>query len=283
MDASKKVESPNDACVRLGTRANIVSLMYHDIVPEKEVNFSGFRGADANKYKLDRSAFERHLEFLRSTQSTATDVFSALRKRPENSFVISFDDGGVGAIDAARALDRYGWPGHFLVTTDFIGNAGFLSEDDIRALARYGHVIGSHSCSHPRRMSACSTAQLAHEWRDSIDVLGNILGHAVLIASVPGGYFSREVASAAASSGLKVLFTSEPETAPKEVNGCIVLGRFSVSRSTSPENAAALVTGASLARWKQFATWNSKKLVKKLTGESYVDARRWLLNMLSHS
>ena len=283
MNASKALQSPIDASTRVGKGVRVVSLMYHDIVPEGDIEASGFHGADANKYKLDSVAFELHLKTLRATQISAKSVFSVIKDVARNSFVMTFDDGGAGAMHAARSLDRYGWCGHFLVTTDFIGKAGFLSKHEIQSLARQGHLIGSHSRSHPRRISACSPVQMVEEWRDSISVLSDILGQQVLIASVPGGYSSREVIDTAAANGVKILFTSEPETLSKEVNSCIVLGRFSIFRSTTPEDAVALVNGTSLARWKQFAAWNSKKVIKKVTGDSYVDARRWFLNRFSNS
>ena len=53
---------------------------------------------------------------------------------------------------------------------------------------------------------------MRHEWSESRQRLEDMLGHAVTVGSVPGGYFSRAVAEAAAEAGLQVLFTSEPTT-----------------------------------------------------------------------
>src|SRR5207244_1554243 len=81
--------------------------------------------------------------------------------------VFTFDDGGASAMRAAELLDTRGFAGHFLITTNYIGTRGFVTERDIRELARRGHTVGSHSCSHPLRMGHCSWTQLMEEWTDS--------------------------------------------------------------------------------------------------------------------
>src|SRR5205814_3965453 len=81
--------------------------------------------------------------------------------------VITFDDGGISAMTAADLLEARGFSGHFFVTVNFVGTRGFVGKDDIRELARRGHVVGSHSCSHPLRMGRCAWPQLVDEWTRS--------------------------------------------------------------------------------------------------------------------
>src|SRR5437879_9095462 len=128
------------------------------------------------------------------------------------------NDGRVSAPTAiAWIQDRYGWRAHFLITTDYIGKPAFLNEDQIRALRKSGHVIGTHSGSHPRRMSALGWEELLEEWSRSTKTLSDVLGEPVTVASVPGGCYSRRVAAAAAASGIKALFTSEPRSEERRV------------------------------------------------------------------
>ncbi len=54
--------------------------------------------------------------------------------------------------------------------------AGFVDAASIRDLDRRGHVVGSHSCSHPLRIGHCSAAQLRDEWNRSRDVISAIVG-----------------------------------------------------------------------------------------------------------
>jgi peptidoglycan/xylan/chitin deacetylase (PgdA/CDA1 family) len=83
-------------------------------------------------------------------------------------------------------LERYGWPGYFFVATDWIGRPGCLNAARIRELDSRGHVIGSHSYSHPERMARQSWERLLAEWKASTEQLASILGYPVKVASVPG-------------------------------------------------------------------------------------------------
>ncbi len=75
------------------------------------------------------------------------------------------------------------------MTTGCIGQPGFLTADQIRELDRRGHCIGSHSCSHPRRMSRLPWEQLVLEWKVSVQCLEELVRHSVTAASVPGGEY----------------------------------------------------------------------------------------------
>src|SRR5262245_54918033 len=124
------------------------ALMYHDVVPAGAEDASGFRGRDAALYKVTPELFEHHLCAIERSRP-APPAAPALPASPALS--ITFDDGGASAMVAAEALERHGFIGHIFVTTNYIGTAGFLSEFEIRDLNRRGHLIGSHSCSHPLR------------------------------------------------------------------------------------------------------------------------------------
>lgn len=164
------------------------------------------------------------------------------------------------------------------MTANFIGANGFVSALDIRSLDGMGHVIGSHSCSHPARMARCSWAQLQDEWGRSTSVLGDILGHPVALASIPGGDYGKTVARAAATAGIRQLFTSEPVLTVRDVDGCAVFGRFAIVRHVPARRAAAFAAGRMAPRLRQFATWQTKKAVKSVGGDRYLKLRRFLLD-----
>jgi hypothetical protein len=259
--------------------AGAVSLLYHDVVPPGAVETSGFPGPQAARYKLRDDDFRRHLAALRQvTTSAPVTVFDAIASsngcRP---LMLTFDDGGVSASTViARILDQYGWKGHFLITTDYIGHPGFVDKDDIRALRHAGHVVGTHSASHPRRMSSLGWDRLLDEWSASVERLSDVLGEAVTVASVPGGCYSRRVAEAAAASRIEALFTSEPTTRPHRVDGCVVLGRYTIWRGMRPATSAAFASGG-LPCFGQFLFWNGKKVAKAIGGDAYATAINHLL------
>ena len=184
--------------------------------------------------------------------------------------MLTFDDGGSSAWEhIAPMLEEHGWRGCFFITTDYIDQPAFLSRDQIRDLHARGHVIGSHSCSHPLRMSDCSREQLQDEWQRSLQVLEEILDEPVTVASIPGGFYVREIVNTAYASGVRILFTSEPVQKIEQVGSCTVIGRFSVKRGDPSTLPAEFVQGKRLRRFRKFAYWNIKKAAKVLSGPIY--------------
>lgn len=251
--------------------------MYHDVVSRDQRDSSGFPGADAALYKLTPEQFRNHIQAIRGTTQDKPLTALDLKNLPERAthFFITFDDGGVSSFTTiAGILEEAGWRGHFFVTAGRMGQKSFMSRDQIRELRRRGHVIGSHSLSHPPRMSGCGWDKMIEEWSVSVKVLSDILGERVSVASVPGGYYSTQVARAAAQSGIEILFTSEPTASSKIVDGCTVLGRYVIQRWTAPETAAAIASGRVAPRLRQMIFWNAKKALKAVGGNYYSKARR---------
>lgn len=255
----------------------IIALEYHDVVADRGWDTSGFPGDAAATYKLSVERFGEHLAALsRASRRVTTDPTDAAAATMP-PVVLTFDDGGSGYIAfAADLLERHGWHGCVFMTTGQIGKPGFLSASDLRALHARGHLIGTHSRSHPVRMSALSPADLLDEWRSSKADLEDALGAAVDTGSVPGGYHSHIVAQTAAAAGLATLYTSEPESTPRLIDGCTVIGRYTLRQNDSAQYAARLVTD-STARMVQWCRWNAKKVVKALGGTAYLRVRERML------
>lgn len=266
-----------------------VSLMYHDVwhreagdaaVPKHQ---SGFRNPGAELYKLSSDSFAAHLRAIGAAGSAPTTV-SELHHTPRARLAVTltFDDGGSSAHQViAPLLEEMGWRGHFFVPTDFIGTTGFMDAEQLVDLSRRGHVVGSHSCSHPEIMSNLDGQRLRHEWTRSREVLADILGHEVTVASVPNGYSSPAVVAAAASAGIECLFTSEPSAVPTRHGNCLVLGRYSVQTNTSTRAVADLVRRPSVGRAYQALSWGLKKAVKAAAGDRYLALRATLLRARS--
>lgn len=252
------------------------ALEYHDVVTPNDPDASGFRGRAAAPYKLSPDVFQSHLEALASQPvrvgERVLDAWAATAQAPP--VLLTFDDGGVSAkLEIADRVERYGWYAHFFVTTDFIGQPGFLTGTDLRELHRRGHIIGSHSCSHPTRMSACPDERLNTEWRDSVEVLAGFLGEPVLTASLPGGAYSRRVAQSAAAAGIRVLFTSAPVSRVSQVGDCAVVGRFTLRRGHTAADVLALVSSSPTARIGQWLRWNTRQAAKAVLRPAYLLTR----------
>jgi len=268
--------------MRLETdKKRVISLMYHDVVEREAHQASGFPSADAALYKLEPDQFKRHLEvisdFVTDHPILVTDLL-ADKAALARAWMITFDDGGLSSYTViADRLEALGWRAHFFITTDYIGQPAFMTGEQIRELRRRGHIIGSHSCSHPLRFASLPPYELKREWDESVHVLSDLLGEPVQIASVPGGQYSRQVAETAAAVGIKALFTSEPTTRRAEVEGCLVLGRYAVQRLTAPAVAARIASARFEPRFRQWLWWESKKIIKTLGGEYYLKLREsWI-------
>ena len=262
------------------------AIMYHDVIPFGRPDVSGFQSPDADIYKLDKEHFQDHLSAIkasgRSQYVTSIDRF--LKWGEVNPVFLTFDDGGVSFFDTiAEMLEENGWHGHFFITTGRIGTPGFLSAYQIAELRRRGHVIGTHSVTHPHRMSALSRTDLMHEWGYSRNTLEDIIGESVRVASVPGGMYSRAVGEAAAESGILFLFNSEPTTAVDEIAGCRVLGRFNVQRDMRAAASAQFATGLGFMPFRQSVFWKMKKVLKSNGGESYLRLRSFVIRNKMHA
>lgn len=258
-----------------GTSLKTITLGYHDVGDAVSQAADSERVAPLH-YSLSREAFRRHLLAFRGAGLQLSTVGEA---SAEKAVLVTFDDGAIGGYTcAAPELESFGWRGHFFITIDWIGRNGFMNRDQIRDLRRRGHVIGSHTVSHPSRMSHLSWDQLMREWTESRAVLSDLLGEPVVSASVSDGYYSRTVGRAAAASGLQYLFNSEATAKVDEVDGCSILGRYSILANTSAEEALDLAAGKLSAHLRQAVSWQGKKIVKSLAGESYLSLRRMILS-----
>lgn len=247
-----------------------IVLLYHDVVPSEQRDEVGFPGALAARYKLEPVAFEEHLDAI---ARTGLSVGLPSQQNPPD-VVLTFDDGGSSARAAATALEARGWRGVFFVTTSKIGSRGFVGEADITALADRGHVIGSHSHSHPTYMGKRPPAEIRQEWRQSRAVLADILGEPPDVASVPGGFVSRDVVREAAAAGYRALMTSEPRAGIRLREGLAAYGRFAVWSTTPAERAAAYASGVRPAQLRLWLEWKAKDVAKRGNPSAYQALRR---------
>ena len=248
--------------------------MYHNIHDPVQDS------ARIDPYAVSTPDFAAHIGAIAARVGIAAPLaYSNLEPREQNRGVwaITFDDGRDGSILAADILEARGWRGYFFIVTDLMGSPGFLNREQILELQVHGHVIGSHSASHPAAMSSLPFPALLEEWQSSVDVLSELLGKPVTVAAVPGGSYSRAVAAAAAQAGIRTLFTSEPSSHPRLVEGCLVAGRYLVRNGTSSSTAAGLAAGGLAPRASQIARWRTRQFAMMVLGRRYYAARAAVL------
>jgi peptidoglycan/xylan/chitin deacetylase (PgdA/CDA1 family) len=245
-------------------------LTYHDVAPIDRREDVGFAGRTAARYKLTPEAFADHLSAISATHAPV-GVFRDEQPLPD--VALTFDDGGSSAAEIARSLEEFGWRGHFFVTTDKIGAPGFVPATTLDDLARRGHVIGSHSHTHPRRLGMLDPKIIDREWQESRARLGDILGTPPTIASIPGGLLTMPLVESAAQAGYRFLLTSEPRATVDQVGPISVIGRFAVWSTTPAATAAKYARGGALAGWRLMVEWKAKGAAKRLSPAVYERAR----------
>jgi peptidoglycan/xylan/chitin deacetylase (PgdA/CDA1 family) len=256
--------------------AEIAGFAFHEVTDRPSE--TGLQRPGAMPFTLSPRVFQRHLDQIDGAPWTPARVTAVDLESPGRHLLLTFDDGGKSALHVADELSRRGWVGHFFIITARIGNRTFLDAEEIRYLHSCGHLVGSHSHSHPNIFRELSPAEMAAEWRTSSSLLSDLLGAPCEAASVPGGEISRAVLEAAAVAGYRFLFTVEPEVRTRTVNGCRILGRYLVKAATPPERVGRLArfegwTGAlAMRRLKAIARRSVPPLyrfvVARRTGES---------------
>lgn len=235
----------------------IAGLMYHEVTDDPTT--SGFQRPGALPYTLSRAAFGRHLDAIAASPvqpQLVSDLNLGVNGK-QRHLLLTFDDGGASAMYAAEELQRRGWRGHFFIITSRIGARTFLKPSDIRELRSAGHLIGSHSHTHPDIFRNLPRELMATEWRVSRAILEALLGEPCVAASVPGGDISRVVLESAGEGGIHYLFTSEPLLTPERIGETWILGRVIVKAGVSAAQIRQLVA---------FRGWQRAQLWRRLGG-----------------
>ncbi|MGK0137518.1 MAG: peptidoglycan/xylan/chitin deacetylase (PgdA/CDA1 family) [Algoriphagus sp.] len=222
----------------------ILSLLYHEVTNQPES--SGFQRKKALAYKHTYSEFARHMVLFERYLESITTIKNL--KHDSDNILLTFDDGGLSNLYIADKLEGLGLRGHFFIPTEFIGKKHFLSEGQIIDLHKRGHIIGSHSHSHPNVFKSQDENQMIEEWQKSASILESILGSPVESCSIPGGDGSKLSYATAESVGYRYIFNSEPKVKPIEIGKSLILGRVSLKKGDSINKVRRLLDFHGLLR-----------------------------------
>jgi peptidoglycan/xylan/chitin deacetylase (PgdA/CDA1 family) len=252
-----------------------VWLMYHDVhevAPRPDLPRS------ATMYHVSRATFAGHLAAIKASGRRVLTVGGFLRQ-PDDSVVITFDDGWRGAFDIALPLlVNEGWRATFFVTRDFIGRSGFCDGEALAAAARAGMEIGVHGTTH-RMLSACTRDEILEEFASCKSHLEGLLSRPVSLASLPGGDVNRTIVACAQQAGLRCLCTSRPGLNHAGTSR-FDLRRVAIKMSTSDADVARYCRhglGREIARWRLLQIPRSL-----LRGKHYSRLRRRFLGEHGH-
>jgi len=236
----------------LVSKLEIASILYHDVVDNPRD--SGFQRPSAMSYKHTLSEFAQHLDKI-ATGPIAPELITDIDfSRPGRHLLLAFDDGGKSALYVSDELHKRNWKAHFFITTSLIGKRTFLNLDEIKYLQSCGHIIGSHSHTHPDIFKDLSLQKMMEEWKISCETLSQVTDTPCITASVPGGDISSNVLRSADAVGIRYLFTSEPDLRPQREGNCWILGRVCLKTRTSLSRVEELI---------QFRGWRRARMLRQ--------------------
>lgn len=202
------------------TPQRIPILMYHRV---------GNPDHPGDIYCIHPEDFSAQMQTLAQANLCAVNIedFTAWRRGekslPENSFVLTFDDGFAGVYDfAAPVLKTLGWPATvFLVAGKIAGQSDWevttgapmhphplMDAEQLRSLSAQGFSLHSHSLLH-RDLTTLEGAALAQDLRDSRALIADISGQTPAYLAYPYGRHNEAVRQAAQQAGFTLAFSVE--------------------------------------------------------------------------
>jgi peptidoglycan/xylan/chitin deacetylase (PgdA/CDA1 family) len=209
-------------------------LMYHGL--HADARASGFDPV----YSVRPHEFAQQLDWLCARGYRTVRLDQLDEPLPEKSIVISFDDGDASnraiALPLLRARKMVA---EFCITSDFIGQHGMVSANDVRALARAGMGVQSHGHTH-RLLEDLDDAALHSELIISKHRLEALCDREVRAIALPGGRGGTRERDAALRVGYRLVLTSVPgiNRGALASNCC---ERIAVTRDMPMENFVAMV------------------------------------------
>lgn len=242
--------------------ADRITLMFHDVLDDKFPH-SGFDRPGALQYTIDAKRFEELVKFC--VKSSADVVFS-------------FDDGGSSFYNViAPILEKYDKRGVFFISTGYIGTERFLTQEQIKELYHRGHIIASHSNSHPQNISKLKFNEIVDEWSKSKMILEEIVGECISQASIPGGAISTKVLKGLKQAGYDIVYTSIPTNKTDSFDGISVVGRYTITNHSDITYLKKLLYNSSYRR-KLIIKYKALRLMKLILGSNYNKLKQIILS-----
>ena len=186
--------------------ARVPVIMYHDILPEKQVFFD-----------VTPTEFEDALKLIQQKGLTPISAdqlaihLSTGRPLPAKPILLTFDDGYEGHYTHVYPLlKKYGYPALFAIYTAKVGKKmgrSSLNWQQLREMAADPLItIAAHSVTHPADMTRLSDAQLHSETVESKQILESQLGLPIKYFVYPEGKYDERTQEAVQAAGYRSAF-----------------------------------------------------------------------------
>lgn len=198
--------------------------------------------------RIRTSKFRKQMEAIRQLGLPVISMADFIawkggtKEIPAKAVVITIDDGWISTYtDAYPILKEFGYPFTIYLYKDYVDGGGkALTTAMVKEMMKHGATIGSHSVTHPFPQTVKASRKggpqtydkfLNTEMGESKRFLEAQFGGKVKTYAYPGGYFTEEMLTKAATLGYTHLFTVQPgkvkRTIPNEVlPRYVILGNY---------------------------------------------------------
>jgi poly-beta-1,6-N-acetyl-D-glucosamine N-deacetylase len=203
-------EKPALPDILLNAASDVVPIiMYHDVVPRKQVWFD-----------LTTDEFAQQMHDLAEagahpiSMQDLYDHYKTNKSLPEHPIVLTFDDCTLGHFtEALPILKSRKFPAVFFVQTASVGvrtEKEHMTWDQLKEAEATGLItVESHTVTHPEDITKCTDTALQTEMQDSKHTLEEHLGHTVNFLAYPSGNCDARVEKAAQDAGYVAAVTMD--------------------------------------------------------------------------
>lgn len=224
--------------------ARVPVMMYHDVLPQKEVSWDNTPQEIVEHFDLIKAQGLTPI----SLQQLVTHLQTGL-PLPEKPIVLTFDDGYGGHYEYVYDLiKKYNYPAVFSIYIDGVGKDA-IPNAERRPRGPRTHVsweqlqemktnplveIVSHSVTHPLDMRKLTDEQLQQELKESKQVLESKLGIPIDYFTYPVGKNDDRVRRLVREAGYKAALTMHEDSKEEQLAGesddLLAIGRWGQSR-----------------------------------------------------
>jgi biofilm PGA synthesis lipoprotein PgaB len=225
-------------------QAKVPVMMYHDVLPEKEVPWDNTPQEIAEHFRLIKAQGLTPISLKQLVAHLHTGL-----PLPEKPIVLTFDDGYGGHYEYVyKLMQEYNYPAAFSIYTDGVGKDAIPNKDrrpggprthvsweQLQEMAANPLVeIVSHSVTHPLDMREQNDAQITKELAESKQILESKLGISIDYFTYPVGKNDDRVRRLVKEAGYVAAFAMHEDPAKEQLAGesenLLAIGRWGQSR-----------------------------------------------------
>ena len=215
-------------------------LLLHDI----DIGVGTGMLSRGSRYLLSKDVLDQGLNL--AIQSKVN--FESLDNSNNNESVVrvTIDDGGSSCIHLGELLAEKNIKAHFFIVSSLLNTKGFINHSGLKTLNNLGHVIGSHSHTHPGPFCELSYQQILDEVKISKSIIEDCIGKEVNSFAVPGGEVRLENLQQLSEKrlGLQEIYTSLPlQGAYSNFMDPVCYGRLCIESYMSSESISNYCKG----------------------------------------